>query len=150
MPKTELTGPRPQTESAVATSPDASRERKVVLLVIEPDAEIQTLLRLALRKEYEVVAAGNEIEAIRVMDARRAEIGIILLNVTRLGGGPALTKTSRRTKLGRDVPAIGMGEQTVSDQARALWFGCDGYLPKPFYTRELRERIASCTGSADV
>ena len=125
----------------LAHSADAHRP---LVLLFEPDGETRTLMRFALQAEYDVVTASTEAEAVATLANHRDEIGVVLMNVStpESNARPRLTSVVHEEKGRRHVPVIGTGHSSHADRERALEAGCDDYLSKPFFSRELRSLVA--------
>jgi signal transduction histidine kinase/ActR/RegA family two-component response regulator len=90
----------------------------------------------------ETLEAGNGLEALAVLDGRRAEVLAVLLDLTmpQLDGGQALDEIRRRWP---DLPVVlmsGYGERDVA--ARFAGKGLAGFLQKPFTHAELEAALA--------
>lgn len=125
-------------------TPETAAARPVVLLVVA-DPEVRTLTRLALERRYDVVVAADEPDATRALEACASDVGAVLVDVTVPAADGERTLTSRTIaeRVGRRIPVIGTGPATREHATRAFWVGCDDYLPRPFFRRELLTAVAA-------
>ncbi|MGH7859123.1 MAG: response regulator, partial [Candidatus Binatia bacterium] len=114
----------------------ASHSKPTVLLV-ESDRELQTLIRLALRRSYDVVVASGPSEACKRLESDSGRIGVVLMDADAAEGVAALAGALRASAAGRELPLIATGCLSRPDEVRVIASGCDSYLSKPFYPREL-------------
>jgi two-component system, OmpR family, phosphate regulon response regulator PhoB len=115
---------------------------KPVILVVEDEASLVTLLRYNLEKAgFEVLEAGDGEEALLV--ARERHVDLVLLDwmLPRLSGLEVCRQLRRNPALGA-VPIIMLTARTDErDRVRGLDTGADDYLVKPFSPDELLARI---------
>lgn len=114
-----------------------------LILVVDDDAPLRMLWRTALRVEgFEVVEAGDGIEALRVIEQRTPDLVVLDL------GLPSLDGVSVRQELGaqaisRDIPVIIVTGST--DDLAYLDVPC--VLRKPIGIDELLRSIHRCMQS---
>jgi two-component system, cell cycle response regulator DivK len=122
--------------------PQSSGFHRPLVLLVEPDGETRTLMRFALENEYDVMTAGTEAEAVATIATHRDEIGVVLMSVSESEDQPRLARLVHQEEFRRHVSVIGTGHPSPADRERAREAGCDDYLPKPFFSRELRSLVA--------
>lgn len=105
---------------------------------------MQQLVRLALRRRCEVLLASNATEARAQLAAHARDVRMILMDLTLAGpeGGLALTRELRGTVPWRRIPIVAeTAHARPEDRAAALRAGCNDFLTKPFYPKELRSVV---------
>jgi two-component system, OmpR family, phosphate regulon response regulator PhoB len=115
---------------------------KPLVLIVEDEAPLVTLLRYNLEKEgFEVGEAGDGEEALVRIAERRPDI-VLLDWMLPLVSGIEVCRQIRRSPQTRTLPVIMLtarGEET--DRVRGLDSGADDYIAKPFSLRELTARL---------
>ncbi len=115
---------------------------KPLVLIVEDEAALVTLLRYNLEGEGFRVAEANDGEQALVL-AKEETPDIVLLDwMLPLMSGIEVCRQMRRIPATRDVPIIlltARGEET--DKVRGLDSGADDYITKPFSPAELIARI---------
>jgi PAS domain S-box-containing protein len=98
----DATEPRARVAAPVAVATDAGRTR---VLLVEDEEPVRTLTKKILdRAGYDVVAAADAEEALRIFEAEAGSIGLILTDVVMPGmSGPDLLVRIQRD---RPVPAL--------------------------------------------
>jgi two-component system sensor histidine kinase BarA len=127
-----------------SASRPAGRRPLPTVLLVEDDTDMQQLVRLALRHRCEVLLASTAAEARAQLAAHAREVRMILLDLTLVGpeGGLALTRELRSTVPWRRIPIVAeTAHVRPEDRAAALRAGCNEFLPKPFYPKELRSIV---------
>lgn len=110
-----------------------------VVLIVEDDPALRTLLARVLREEgFETLSAAHGAEMARVLESN--PIDLILLDVMLPGSnGFDLCRSLRRTSQVPIVILSARDEET--DRLIGLELGADDYIAKPFSNRELVARI---------
>ncbi len=115
---------------------------KPLVLVVEDEADIATLLRYNLEKEgFRVNVAGDGEEALLLAGEQTPNI-VLLDWMLPLMSGIEVCRQMRRNNKMRDIPIIMLtarGEE--SDRVRGLNSGADDYITKPFSPTELVARM---------
>ena len=115
---------------------------KPLVLVVEDEADIATLLRYNLEKEgFRVNVAGDGEEALLLAGEQTPNI-VLLDWMLPLMSGIEVCRQMRRNSKMRDIPIIMLtarGEE--SDRVRGLNSGADDYITKPFSPTELVARM---------
>jgi two-component system phosphate regulon response regulator PhoB len=115
---------------------------KPLILIVEDEADLVTLLRYNLEKDgYRTAVAGDGEEAL--MLAAEQTPNLVLLDwMLPLMSGIEVCRQLRRSPRTRDIPIImvtARGEE--SDRVRGLNSGADDYITKPFSPTELSARV---------
>lgn len=130
--------------------PDKSKDG--LLLIIDDDPEIRTLLADLLQHKYETVQAANGREAIEIMKSRMPVL-IISDIIMPVMNGEEFVKIMKEQELTRHIPIILLStKSSIENQIEGLEGGADAYLGKPFHPRHLTALIESllCRSKAVV
>jgi two-component system phosphate regulon response regulator PhoB len=115
---------------------------KPLVLIVEDEAPLVTLLRYNLEREgFEVCAAGDGEEALVQIAERKPDV-LLLDWMLPLVSGIEVCRQIRRAPQTRALPVIMLtarGEEL--DRVRGLNSGADDYITKPFSLRELTARL---------
>lgn len=115
---------------------------KPLVLIVEDEAPLVTLLRYNLEKEgFQVCEAGDGEEALIQIAERKPDI-VLLDWMLPLVSGIEVCRQIRRSPQTRQLPVIMLtarGEEV--DRVRGLNSGADDYIAKPFSLRELTARL---------
>jgi two-component system, OmpR family, phosphate regulon response regulator PhoB len=117
---------------------------KPLVLIVEDEAPLVTLLRYNLEKEgFEVCSAGDGEEALVQIAERKPDILLLDWMLPHVSG-IEVCRQIRRAPQTRNLPVIMLtarGEEL--DRVRGLNSGADDYITKPFSLRELIARLRS-------
>ncbi|HEV7995906.1 MAG TPA: response regulator [Stellaceae bacterium] len=117
---------------------------KPLVLIVEDEAPLVTLLRYNLEKEgFEVGEASDGEEALTRIAERKPDI-VLLDWMLPLVSGIEVCRQIRRSPQTRTLPVIMLtarGEE--ADRIVGLELGADDYVTKPFSPRELAARVRS-------
>jgi two-component system phosphate regulon response regulator PhoB len=117
---------------------------KPLVLIVEDEAPLVTLLRYNLEKEgFEVCSAGDGEEALVQIAERKPDILLLDWMLPHVSG-IEVCRRIRRAPQTRGLPVIMLtarGEEL--DRVRGLNSGADDYITKPFSLRELTARLRS-------
>jgi two-component system, OmpR family, phosphate regulon response regulator PhoB len=115
---------------------------KPLVLIVEDEAPLVTLLRYNLEKEgFEVSEASDGEEALTRIAEHKPDI-VLLDWMLPLVSGIEVCRQIRRSAQTRTLPVVMLtarGEE--ADRVRGLDSGADDYIPKPFSLRELAARL---------
>jgi len=130
--------------------PPAAAGRGGIILLADDEPTVRDLGRAILeRGGYEVLTVPDGLAAVEAVEARGAELGLLILDMTmpRLGGAEALEQIRC---IRPDIPAIlssGYNEQDVT--SRFASDGLAGFLPKPWTAGDLLEAVRGVLGGTD-
>jgi len=117
---------------------------KPLILIVEDEPALATMLRYNLEKEgYRVAEAGDGEEALTMVAERKPELVLLDWMLPSLSG-IEVCRQLRRKPATRELPIIMLtarGEE--GDKIRGLNTGADDYMTKPFSLPELMARIRS-------
>jgi two-component system phosphate regulon response regulator PhoB len=120
----------------------SANQARPLILVVEDEASLVTLLRYNLEKEgFRVAEAGDGEEALTVLAERKPDLVLLDWMLPTLSG-IEVCRQIRRKPATRELPVIMLtarGEE--GDKIRGLNTGADDYLTKPFSLPELMARI---------
>ena len=112
------------------------------ILIAEDERDIRDLIAFTLKfAGYDIVTANNGEEAVKLFEANRDRISLVLLDMVmpRMGG---LEAFRRLVGLDRSIRVLLCTGYSENDQAqRAIREGALGFLPKPFTMSELLARV---------
>ncbi len=115
---------------------------KPLILIVEDEAALVTMLRYNLEKEgYRVCDAGDGEEAITMVAERKPDLVVLDWMLPSLSG-IEVCRQLRRKPTTRELPIIMLtarGEE--GDKIRGLNTGADDYMTKPFSLPELMARV---------
>lgn len=113
-----------------------------VVLVVDDDEALRTMIARALRPGYEVHEARDGSVALALLD-RIAVPYAIVCDVTMPGlDGFELGRRVKKNPKLRDVPIIFLTARTSGvDIVEAMKVGAAHYILKPFSVRELRDKL---------
>ena len=126
--------PPSQVPSAVKTPPK--------VLVLDDDRSIAEVAAAVLVDGYEIVAAGQLEEGLRMVDAERPDL--VLVDLELPGIDPTRLLARLRESAAADLPVLVMSasdDRHTRDRATAA--GATGFIPKPFAEAELRSEVAA-------
>ena len=110
------------------------------ILLIDDDPDIITVLQLLLKKKgYQVATAYRKEEAYKQVELFRPNL--IVLDVLLSGvDGRTICKKLKNTESSKHIPII-MFSAHPSAQKNMEDFGADDFIPKPFESNKILERI---------
>lgn len=124
------------------TETEIGNSGKPIIVVAEDNADVADLLCTQLEPFYEVVAARDDVEALK----RAGEIipDLVITDVMMPNmDGMALARAIRANDLTAHIPIIMVTARvTEQDRIEGIKAGADAYLVKPFNTEELLTRVA--------
>ncbi|MEN8172927.1 MAG: response regulator transcription factor [Chloroflexota bacterium] len=110
-----------------------------IVLVVDDEKTLLDFVRRNLEvRGYEVLTATNGLEALAIFNSKNIDLVILDMMMPRMDG----IETTRRIRQRSTVPVViltALDEE--NDKIRALDFGADDYLTKPFGVGELLARI---------
>jgi DNA-binding response OmpR family regulator len=115
-----------------------------LVLVVDDDTDVRDALVEILQRDYDVVSAGNGIEAVTVLRQRRVAAIVLDVLMPEMDG---LTTLRRARQIDPTIPIVMV---TAVDSARsardALKLGAVDYITKPFTCDELRAAVKAASG----
>jgi len=113
--------------------------RKTRILVVDDELVNIKLLRARLEpRGYEVLAAMDGTEAIRIVETELPDLLILDIIMPKMDG----FEVCRRLREWSQIPIIMLSSlDDPNDKVKCLDLGADDYIPKPFDANELLSRI---------
>jgi DNA-binding response OmpR family regulator len=110
------------------------------ILLIDDDPDVITVLQILLKKKgYEVATASREEEAYQQVELFKPNL--IVLDVLLSGvDGRTICKKLKNTDASKHIPII-MFSAHPGAQKNMEDFGADDFIPKPFESNKILERI---------
>jgi two-component system OmpR family response regulator len=111
------------------------------IIVAEDSAQVRELIRAHLQAQgYEVLGAGNGVDAVRLVYSHRPAAMILDINMPQMDGFATLEDLAKR---GRMLPVLVLTARHAEDDVRrAVALGAKDYLTKPFSEKQLQQRVA--------
>lgn len=135
----ELPGADAAHPQQVFATSSARGGRRPVLLIAEDTDSNYLLLSLMLKKEYEVIRAGNGEEAVRLCEQVQPDAVLMDIQMPVMDG---LKATRQIRGNGSLVPIIAVTAYAYDrDRQKALEAGCNEYLAKPLTGDTLRQTL---------
>jgi two-component system, sensor histidine kinase SagS len=120
------------------------KQPRLRVLVVEDEPDAQTLLKFILEPKYEVITASSGAEMRRQLETYSERLSLVLMDLKLEGDedGVTLTKALRSEGRWKNIPIVALTAcATGDDLRRAIEAGCDDYVPKPFYRKQLTALI---------
>jgi two-component system, cell cycle sensor histidine kinase and response regulator CckA len=134
------------TELSSETEPELPAGRGELILVVENEAVLRDITRTALKKHgYEVLAAGDDTEAIGLLAQHRGTVKLVLTNISVPSvDGPSLAGAAHRIDpnlriIAASALGAGFGQADKLTALRSLGIG--RVLAKPYSTRDLLRAV---------
>ena len=116
------------------------------ILVVDDDDGLREILELALLSEgYDVVAAGDGLAALEIIEERLPQLVLLDWMMPRMDG-PAFAHELARRGLRPRIPILLLTAANAAP-ARAAQIAADGFLEKPFELPELLDEIDRLTSA---
>lgn len=112
------------------------------ILVIDDEQSIRMLLENFLKKEYEVTAKSDGLEALKWMEQGNIpDLVVADIQMPNLDGYDFI-KNVRASGFYKDIPLIMLsGIESSAEKVKCLKLGANDYIVKPFNPEELLIRI---------
>jgi DNA-binding response OmpR family regulator len=123
------------------------------ILIVDDEFAVRESLRMLLKSYYEIFAAPDGEEALKILKERKIDLITLDLNMPKLSGIETLREIR---KINGKVPVIIVtGYGTQKDEKEALLYGVRDFISKPFNINEivsvtdgiLKERIKQERGT---
>ncbi len=120
------------------TNPD----RKDTILIVEDHPTTRKLLENILQEDYQVILAGNGIEALEIL-THRSDIDLILLDIIMPElNGYEVCKKIRANPVTENIPIIFLTVLDAEDaESKGFMLGVNEYIIKPVNRIRLKTRI---------
>jgi len=127
---------------ARASVPTAPRPGGAKVLLVDDEDQLRRVMRDLLEREgYDVIEAGDGVEALDQVDRHAPDIIVLDLNLPGLDGYGVLShlRSRRATEHIPVVVLTARGDE--ENEVRVFEFGADDFLSKPFRARALSARL---------
>jgi PleD family two-component response regulator len=117
-------------------------QNKIKVLVADDDNNIINIIRYSINNDqFEVLEATNGKEALGMVFSKSPDI--LILDIMMPGmDGYMVCKELKEHDSTKDLPIIILSAKaSIDDKLKAIGFGVDDYMIKPFDPRELEARI---------
>jgi len=128
------------TSNKVSTLEAILNKRKVVLIV-EDEREIQTLLHEMLKEKYKILTASNGVEALKIIETSIPDIIISDVMMPDMDGLEFCRKIKKSIKTCHIPFILLTAKSSVIHRIEGLESGANSYISKPFYPEHLLVRI---------
>ncbi len=121
------------------------QEFKQKILIVDDSEMNRAILADMLESEYEIIEAENGEEAIGILEERRAELSLILLDIVmpRMDGFGVLEIMNKRDWI-EDVPVIMISSESgAAPVKRAYEMGISDYISRPFDSTVVHRRVVN-------
>lgn len=109
------------------------------ILLVEDDDSMRLLTTAKLKHQFNIVCAGDGVEALEVLERRAVDLIIADVMMPRMDGY-TLVKTLRER--GDSIPVLLLtAKQSVEDKREGFSSGIDDYMTKPVNYEELTWRL---------
>ena len=119
------------------------------ILIVDDSESVRMIARIALREQgYEVVEAGNGVEALKQLDAERVNLVISDVNMPEMDGITLLKqiKASAKHKFMPIIMLTTEAGQDKKDEGRAA--GAKAWITKPFQPNVLIAAVSKLMPAA--
>jgi type II secretory ATPase GspE/PulE/Tfp pilus assembly ATPase PilB-like protein/CheY-like chemotaxis protein len=119
---------------------------QTVLLVDDEEFLRRVMKDLLVREGYEVVEAGNGVEALDQTDRHAPDVIVLDLNLPGMDGYSVLSELRSRPAT-RHIPVVVLTAKGDEDnEVRVFELGADDFLTKPFRAKALSKRLEVVLG----
>jgi type II secretory ATPase GspE/PulE/Tfp pilus assembly ATPase PilB-like protein/ActR/RegA family two-component response regulator len=130
-------------EAAAPPEPQATtRSAGVSVLLVDDEDQLRRVMRDLLERDgYQVIEAGDGVEALDQVDRHAPDIIVLDLNLPGLDGFGVLSHLRSR-RATQEIPVIVLTARgDEENELRVFEFGADDFLSKPFRARALSARL---------
>ncbi len=133
--------PKVTTEISTKEAVESQDLNLKIVLFIEDNKDMRTLISVGLKREFKVILATNGEEGIKI--AIETSPDLILCDVMMpKKDGFEVARTLKANEITSHIPIIFLtAKSQVSDKITGLEIGADDYLIKPFSPLELKARV---------
>lgn len=114
---------------------------KKLILIVEDEKEIQTLLKEILQDKYKILAAFNGIEALKIIKKKNPDLIISDVMMPEMDGVELCDKVKNNMSTSHIPFIILTAKDSILNRIEGLEKGANSYIPKPFHPNHLLTRI---------
>lgn len=119
-----------------------------ILIVEDNEMNLDMLSRRLIRKNYEIVTAGNGEAGVQMALSEKPDLILLDMSLPIMDGWTA-AKHIKANEETRQIPIIALTAHAMSgDREKALEAGCDDYDVKPIDFPSLLVKIEKWTGGS--
>ncbi len=139
-----------QIQVSLAHEGASGRTQKPVIMIVDDNEDLREILEEELNVEYEVFAASNGREALKMLNKKKPALIITDVMMPDLDGF-ALCKAVKSNVATNDIPVIMLTARNT-EQSRLEGFEgmADDYISKPFSLKELHLKIKNTIRHRDL
>ncbi len=135
---------RPEHTTHSRFIPVALKQREKAILVVDDSLSVRKALTETLQmNQTRVITATNGLEALNIIDENWVDMVITDLEMPVMHGYELLREMNRRGLLGKLPVIIITSRGSDKHRDKALSFGIQEYIVKPFDHEELRQKVRS-------
>jgi type II secretory ATPase GspE/PulE/Tfp pilus assembly ATPase PilB-like protein len=122
--------------------PTTRRAGRHTVLLVEDEEALRLVLKDLLERDgYNVVEAGDGIQALDEIDRSAPDLVVLDLNLPRLDGYGVLTRIRSRPSTSKLPVLVLTAKSDEDNEVRVFESGADDFLAKPFRQRALSARL---------
>src|SRR5574337_1836406 len=126
-----------------ATNEEAERVHLRILVVEDNPINMELIVELLERGEYEISTCGDGREVVGQAKAHRPDLILLDINLPHIDG-LTLARMLREDPGTRSVTIVAISAYSVvGDEVRIRQAGCDGFVPKPIDTKTFLQKIST-------
>jgi len=114
---------------------------KPLILLVDDDPEILRLLRDFLQADYNIIFAGNGLEAYNKVLSDKPDLIVSDVMMPEMDGVEFCSRLRENFDTSHLPMILLTAKAEIEDRIAGLKAGADSYIPKPFHPRHLRVRI---------
>jgi DNA-binding NtrC family response regulator len=123
---------------------DKINNSKQTIVAIDDSPEILTLINEILGATYDVHLAKNVTAATKILNAKKADLILLDLNLEGKISGLDFLSYLKRTDGLKDIPVLMISSNSqLMNVSKATKLGAKGYIVKPINAVNLRDKIYS-------
>jgi len=128
-------------DSLIDSSGEIPDEDKMIVLIVEDNADVRDFIKDSLGNEFEIAEAANGEQGIRKAEKLIPDLIISDIMMPKMDGNE-LTRILKNDEKTSHIPIILLTAKSEQEsKLEGLETGADDYLTKPFDTKELQVRI---------
>jgi len=114
---------------------------KPLILLVDDDPELLILLRDFLQSDYNILFAGNGLEAYNKVLSERPDLVVADVMMPEMDGIELCCKLRENFDTSHLPIILLTARAEIEDRITGLKAGADSYIPKPFHPKHLKVRI---------
>ncbi|MBN1187912.1 MAG: response regulator [Bacteroidales bacterium] len=131
---------------SIEVSEEFATTDKIVILVVEDNAELRQFIKKILKDDYQVFTSVNGMDGYKKALDVVPDIIISDVMMPVMDGLEMVQKIKQENSVNHIPIIILSAKSTIEDRIKGLEYGIDEYLPKPFSSKYLKAKISSIIG----